>query len=88
VPSIAARKRNPQAHFKETIMELLNQANLFFAIIAPIVLIVAINFVLQRADKRRPLFDARTPHAEAPVKAETAAPSLEAANDAQHQRAA
>ena len=73
-------------------MELLTQANLLIAIAGPIVLIVAINALLQRGNERRPLFEkpaSRIPApAPAPVTAEPAVASFEAANDAQHERAA
>jgi hypothetical protein len=71
-------------------MELLTQANLLIAIAGPIVLIVAINALLQRGNERRPLFEkpaSRIP-APAPVTAEPAVAGFEAANDAQHERAA
>jgi len=69
-------------------MELLSQANLFFAVAAPIALIVLINFLLQGSGERRPLFDGRRPGMAAPKPVESPAVELEAANDAQHQRAA
>jgi hypothetical protein len=71
-------------------MELLTQANLLIAIAGPIVLIVAINALLQRGNERRPLFEKPAPRipVPAPVAAEPAVASFEAANDAQHERAA
>jgi hypothetical protein len=69
-------------------MELLSQANLLIAIAGPIVLIVAINALLQRGNERRPLFEKPAPRIPAPVAAEPAVASFEAANDAQHERAA
>lgn len=69
-------------------MELLNQANLLIAIAAPIVLIIAINAVLQRASRRPPLFERPTPRIATPVKSGHAPANAEAANDTQHQRAA
>jgi hypothetical protein len=69
-------------------MELLNQANLLFAVAAPIVMIFAINAALLRADRRRPLFEAPSPRVPAPVAFQRAPAKLVAANDAQHLRAA
>ena len=69
-------------------MELLSQANLLIAIAGPIVLIVAINALLQRGNERRPLFEKPATRIPAPVTAEPAVANLEAANDAQHERAA
>jgi hypothetical protein len=69
-------------------MELLNQANLIIAIAGPIVLIVAINAVLQRGNKIRPLVLKPTPIVAAPVMVEPTVANREAANDDQHARAA
>jgi hypothetical protein len=89
VQSNAGRKRTedpPQP--KETIMELLTQANLLFAIAGPIVLIIAINALLQRTEDRRPLFEAPKPQVAAPVEVDRVVASPEPANDAEHDRAA
>jgi hypothetical protein len=69
-------------------MELLTQANLLFAIAGPIVLIIAINALLQGTDDRRPLFDATKPQVPAEVEFERIVASPEPANDAEHDRAA
>jgi hypothetical protein len=69
-------------------MELINQANLLFAIAAPIVMIVALNALLQRADRRPRLFATPQPRLAVPARSSRAAARMEAANDAQHARAA
>jgi len=69
-------------------MELIAHANLFIAIASPIVLIVAINAMLQRHDRRRPLFEAPRPQVADAVEIDRIVARPEPANDAEHERAA
>jgi hypothetical protein len=69
-------------------MEFINQANLFFAIAAPVAMIFGLNAVMQRAADRRPLFTNHDAIAPFPAGFLSGATERRAANDAQHQRAA
>jgi hypothetical protein len=64
------------------------ELNLFFAIVAPIAMIIAINWLLQRGEYRRPPFVMPSESARTWVDQEKPALQAEAANDPQSELAA